>query len=79
MHMLDTSFIHVRTAWQVTTKDKGNAYYKAIKLVLSCIRYDLPMEPRTKCSALQQVYTSQNLSAWISYLVECSQAKRLSR
>ncbi len=80
MHMLDTSFIHVRTAWQVTTKDKGDAYYKAMKLVLSCNLDDLPTEPRTMRSALQKVYNSQHLSALISYLVVgCSHAKRLSR
>ncbi len=79
MHTRDTSFIHVRTAWQVTTKDKGDAYDKAMTLVLSCIRDDLSTEPRTTRSALQQVYTSQHLSALISYLVGCSQAKRPSR
>ena len=79
MHMRDTSFIHVRTAWQVTTKVKGDAYDKAMKLVLLCIRNDLPTEPRTTRSASQQVYTSQHLSALISYLFGCSQAKRPSR
>ena len=78
MHMRDTSFIHVRTAWQVTTKDKGDAYDKAMKLVLSCNRDDLPTKPRTTRSASQQVYTSQHLSALISYLFGCSQAKRPS-
>ncbi len=79
MHMRDTRFIHVRTAWQVTTQDNSDAYDKAMKLVLSCIRDDLPTEPRTTCSALQKVCTSQHLSALISYLVGCSQAKRPSR
>ena len=79
MHMRDPSFILVRTAWQVTTKVKGDAYDKAMKLVLSCIRDDLPTEPRTTCSASQKVCTSQHLSALISYLVGCSQAKRPSR
>jgi hypothetical protein len=60
MHMRDTSFIHVRTAWQVTTMVKFDAYNKAMKLVLSCIRDDLPKEPRTTSSASQQVYTSQH-------------------
>ncbi len=70
----------MRTAWQVTTKDKGDAYDKAMKLVLSCNRDDLPTEPRTTRSASQQVYTLQHLSALISYLVvECLQAKRPSR
>ncbi len=55
MHMLDTSFIHVHTAWQVTTKDHGDAYDKAMTLVLSCIQDDLPTEPRTTRSASQQV------------------------
>jgi hypothetical protein len=79
MHMQDTSFIHVCTEYQVTMKDKGDAYDKAMKLVLSCILDYLPTEPRTTHSALQQVYTSQHLSALILYLVQCSQAKRLER
>ncbi len=50
-----------------------------MKLVLSRIRSDLPTEARTTRSASQQVYTSQHLSALISYLVGCSQAKCPSR
>jgi hypothetical protein len=69
MHMLDTSFIQVCTVWQVTRKDKGNAYDKTMKFVQSCILGNLPTEPSTTCSALQQVYTLQHLSELISYLV----------
>ncbi len=71
MHMLDTSFIQVCTVWQVTMKDKGNAYDKTMKFVQSCILGNLPTEPSTTCSALQQpeVYTLQHLSELISYLV----------
>ncbi len=78
--MLDTNFINVHTAWLVTTKDKGDAYDKAMKLVHSlCNRDDCPTEARTTLSASQQVYTKQHLSALISYLVGCLQAKRPSR
>jgi hypothetical protein len=67
MNMLDTSFIHVRTVWQVTTKDKGEAYDKAMKLVLSCSLDDLPKAARTALSASLQVYFSQQLIVLISY------------
>ncbi len=43
-------------------KDKGKIYDKAMKLVLKCIRDDLPNEARTTRSASQQVNTSQQLS-----------------
>jgi hypothetical protein len=70
----DTPEAHRYLHW-VTIKDEGNAYNKAMKLVLLCIRDDIPTEPWTTSSALQQVNTSQHLSALISYLVGCSQAK----
>ncbi len=53
--------------WQVTMKDKGKAYNKAMKLVLLCTQDDLQKVARTTSSASQQAYISQQLVELISY------------